>query len=508
MRDSLIGVLRNALMDLQNYAKVTYEQLDKYPVASVSPEPHKPDHLVYAKSLIIAGTLLVLSHAHAADPAACRTTLDPIADDTLLPETSGDDPDAIIFEVGELEAQFGPDPTASMTGGVILRQADKVAGADAARYDPTQRALLLEGDVRYEDPGTQILSESAEFAYDLGRIRFEGAEFSLGSNNARGSAEGIEVNRQGRLELDDVSYTSCPPGSNDWVLKAGDIDLDTREGIGTARNIKLRFQGVTILYAPYLSFPIGDARKSGILTPEVGSTSRSGNEIRVPYYWNIAPNYDATVTPRLLTDRGLQLQTQFRYLTNTMKGRANVDYLSSDNMFNDSRTLASLKHRQIFTNGWRNLIDIREVSDSQYFEDLGGSLSISSITHLNRSVSFDYFSNGLSFFGQVQDFQTIDDAITPTNEPYRRVPQLLMRGSWPDRWMGTRVALDGELVNFHRDVGVTGWRVNLAPEIALPIERPGCAARLGSARATRGGDRSSGRAGVAIGSGGRFVAGV
>ena len=428
---------------------------------------------MFSKSLIIAGAVLVLSHAHAADPAACETALDPIDDETLLAAEADENPDSITFEVGELEATFGGQPTASMSGGVVLRQGDKVAGAESARYVPEQRALFLEGEVRYEDPGTQIESDAAEFSYDFGRIRFEGAQFSLGSSNARGAAAAIEVNQQGRLELDDVSYTTCPPGSNDWELQARDIDLDTREGVGTAKGIKLRFQGVPILYAPYLSFPIGDARKSGILTPEVGSTSRSGNEIRIPYYLNLAPNYDATITPRLLTDRGLQLQTQFRYLTNSMSGKINADHLASDNMANDSRTLVSLKHRAYLGRGWRNLIDIRDVSDSQYFEDLGGSLSISSITHLNRSISFDYHTNTLSFFGQVQDYQTIDDAIAPIDEPYRRVPQLLMRGYWPEQWLGTRFTLDGELVNFDRDVGVTGWRLNMAPEISLPITRPG-----------------------------------
>ena len=428
---------------------------------------------MFSKSLIIVSTVLVLAHAHAADPAACETALDPIADETLLSEDFSGDPDSITFEVGELEAAFGGQPTASMSGGVILRQGDKVAGADVARYVPEQRALFLEGSVRYEDPGTQIVSDVAEFSYDFGRIRFEGAQFSLGSSNARGAAAAIEVNERGRLELDDVRYTTCPSGSNDWELQANDIDLDTREGVGIAKGIKLRFQGVPILYAPYLSFPIGDARKSGVLTPEVGTTSRGGREIRIPYYWNIAPNYDATITPRLLTDRGLQIQTQFRYLTESMTGRINADYLDSDNMTNDSRSLVAFRHRSQLARGWRGRIDFREVSDSQYFEDLGGSLSISSITHLNRNISFDRHTDSLSFFGQLQDFQTIDDAIAAGDEPYRRVPQLLMRGYWPDRWLGTQLDVNGELVNFDRDVGVTGWRLNLAPEVSLPISRPG-----------------------------------
>jgi len=393
--------------------------------------------------------------------------MDRVADERAL--TFGDpDSETVTLEVGGIEAQLGPEPRASMSGGVLLRRGDELAGADSARYDPVGKALLLEGGVRYEDPNSQVASDSAEFSYAMGRIRFEGADFLLGVSDGHGAADAIEINQQGRLELDGVSYTTCPPESNDWLLEARDIDLDTRRGIGTAKGIKLRFQGVPILYSPYLSFPIGDARKSGILTPQIGSTRRSGTEIRVPYYWNIAPNYDAMISPRILSDRGLQLQTQFRYLTETSSGQANIDHIASDSMFNGARTMLQLRHRTMFVNGWRNRIDFREVSDNQYFEDLGASLSASSITHLDRNLSFDYHTDNWSFFGQVQDYQAIDG-----DEPYRRLPQLLVHGAWPDTFLGMTLGFGGELVNFDHDVGVTGWRLNLSPEIELPISRPG-----------------------------------
>lgn len=383
-----------------------------------------------------------------------------------------DNPDVIQLEAGRVEAQVGDSPSVSLTEGIALRRADKVAGADSAHYDPETRAMYLNGNVRYEDPGTQILSDSAEFVYGSGRIAFSGAEFSL-SNNARGAAQRLQIDQDGLLQLDAVSYTTCPPGSNDWLVEAADIDLDTRSGIGTARGMKLRFQGIPILYAPYLSFPISDARKSGILTPEIGSTSRSGTEIRVPWYWNIAPNYDATITPRLLTDRGLQMQTQFRYLTESHSGTIDAEYLNDDSLVGDSRAYIGIGHRSLFRNRWRNEIDFREVSDNQYFEDLGGSLSASTTTHLNRALRFDFHTDTLSLFGQVQDYQTIDDAIMPADQPYQRLPQMLASGYWPDRWMGMDFRLDTELVNFDRSVGVTGWRLNVAPEAQLSIANPG-----------------------------------
>ena len=425
-----------------------------------------------AKPLIFACCLLAATSAHGADPLACRTSIgEPLTRDPAASGFAPGDPNTIVFEAGQFEAQVGTEPMARMSGGVLLRKDDKLAGAETARYDPKRQAIHLEGGVRYEDPGTQINSDTAEFAYQSGRIRFEGAEFSLGNGDSRGAATAIEINQDGRLILNGVEYTTCPRGSEDWLIQGDSIELDTGAGTGTARNVKLRFKGVPILYSPYLSFPLSDARKSGMLTPEFGTAGRSGNEFRVPFYWNIAPNYDATITPRLLTSRGLQLETQFRYLTPRNDGVLTADYLPDDSILNEARHQLRYQHRTIFESGWRNQINFREVSDSQYFEDLGGSLSISSITHLNRSIRFDYHTDHVSLLGQIQDYQTIDDAISPVDEPYRRLPQLLANGSWPVKFL--RLSLDGEVVNFDRDVGVTGWRVNAAPSIEVPIVKPG-----------------------------------
>ena len=443
---------------LQNYAKVTH--------------PCDPTIDLSSKFLIIAGALLVLPHARAAEPASCSTALERMPEQSQ-PVPTGTDPDTITLEVGGVEAQLGDQPTASLTGGIYLRQGNKLAGAESARYDPTSKTLFLEGGVKYEDPNTQVASSKGELSYDFGRIRFLGAQFAVQSNNAHGAADVIQIDRQGVLDLERVSYTTCPAGSNDWLLEARDIDLDTIRGVGSAKGVKLRFQGVPIFYAPYLSFPVGDARKSGVLSPQIGSTNRSGTEFVLPYYWNIAPNYDATITPRYLSDRGLQLQTQFRYLTKQSSGRLDVEDLPNDNMFGESRTMMRLRHRTNFDNDWRNRINFYQVSDNQYFEDLGGTLSSSSTTHLERNLIFEHYTDTISLFGQFQDYQTLDDAILPEDTPYRRVPQLLMNGVWPHEWLGTRLRFDGELVNFQRATGVTGWRLNMVPEVALPISRPG-----------------------------------
>jgi LPS-assembly protein len=432
--------------------------------------------LPLASGLIL---LLAFDLASAQDDARCVVPpLTGAERDSLLERFGTGDPDVIEFQVGELEAQIGDQPEVSMSGGVLLRSGERLAGADDAEYDPVDQALRLSGNVRYEDPDSEVISDSAEFGYLTGRIRFEGAEFQLG-NRGRGAAGVLEINQEGRLELADVGYTTCPPGSQDWIIEADDIQLDSETGVGTAHDVKLRFKGVPILWAPYMSFPITDARKSGILAPEIGSTGRGGNELSIPYYWNIAPNYDATLTPRLLTDRGLQVGAEFRYLFSHSTGTAQAEYLPNDNKYNDNRYLLGFDHQTLFRGGWRNLIDFTQVSDPQYFEDLGGSISLASITHLNRSALFDYYGENWSMLARFQDYQTIDQAIAPIDEPYRRLPQVSVSGYWPRGLLGLDYRLNTELVNFDRDVGDTGWRLNVAPGVVIPFERPGWFIRPG-----------------------------
>jgi LPS-assembly protein len=418
--------------------------------------------------------LLALAPAYGQQDLICKAPdTASLADESEIERLDAADPGAIEFLAGGLEARFGAHPDASMTGGVLVRSGNRLAGADSANYDPTAKSLTLDGSVRYEDPETTITSTRAEFAYVTGRVRFEGAEFSLGRNASRGAADMLEINEDGTVKLDEVRYTTCPPGSNDWMLEAGDIDLDTEDGTGTARNVKLRFQGLPILYSPFLSFPLSDARKTGILTPEFGSAGRSGSELRMPFYWNIAENRDATLTPRLLSSRGLQLGTEFRYLTRRNEGIAQFEYLPDDNLAGRDRSLLTIEQQTIFDNAWRGRVDFREASDSGYFEDLGGSLSVSSITHLDRSMVFDFYGEHWSLLGRLQDYQTIDDTIAPEDEPYRRLPQFRATGSWPDRFLGLRYGIDSELVYFDRDQGVTGWRLDMAPQIDWPLASAG-----------------------------------
>ena len=226
----------------------------------------------------------------------------------LPPATSTTNPADEDIEVSSQGAELSRTGDALLKGKVDVRQGDRHLSAEDVQYDDATQSLSMEGNVEYQDPLVRVRGDTGK--YDAaGGASFGGAEFELPSRPARGAAKEIVVKRDGQVSLDDVRYTTCPVGNEDWVLKAGDIDLDTAERNGTGRRIRLDFKGVPILYTPYISFPLGNQRSRGFLFPEFGVSDRNGVELGSPYYFNLAPNFDLLMTPRIWTNRGLALRT-------------------------------------------------------------------------------------------------------------------------------------------------------------------------------------------------------
>lgn len=395
----------------------------------------------------------------------------PFENSRLAADDDGAPPGALRFESGVGDISLGGNGI--LADGVLIRRDDDYLAADSASFDAQNGIIELQGDVQYSGISSSVRGQGARFDYELGNIRFTDSEFELPDNRGHGQAGLLEIDKSGKISLKKVDYTSCPPGNEDWLIRAGSIQLDSVSGIGTAKNLRLEFQGVPILYAPYLSFPITDARKSGILIPDFGTSGRSGTDVRVPYYWNIATNYDATITPRLLTKRGFQLNTEFRYLTRSSEGAVDVHYLPDDNAFNADRTYATVRNTTMLPADFRFRLDAQDVSDVQYFEDLGESQSTSSITFLNRAATIDRYSKHWTMVATAQAYQVLDTNLVGTDRPYRRLPQITIDGFWPDLYRGLDFRLSNELTRFDRDVGVTGWRYHTEPSLRLPIRKAG-----------------------------------
>lgn len=353
----------------------------------------------------------------------------------------------------------------------VTRDGERI-NADYLRYNRAENYVDATGNVRVTQPsGARFMTGEVHRDLDSGVGSASAGTYRLtGRQLGRGDMAGIEFLDQDRTRLSDVRFTTCPENRDDWFLRARRLDLDTAEDIGVARNVTLEFLGLPVLYLPYLSFPISDQRKSGFLFPQLGYGSRTGAVVATPYYWNIAPNYDATLTPRLLTDRGVQLQTEFRYLGRGFRGQLDAEYLPNDDITGEDRAAGTFVHFQTFSPRWSGFVNLRRVSDNDYVSDFGDHLHVTAETHLPQNAEIRYRGSIWTFTTRASDYQTIDRTIAPMNRPYARLPQLLLAGNTVGAG-ALQYRFESELVNFDRDAGITGQRAHLSPSIRLPLTK-------------------------------------
>lgn len=356
-----------------------------------------------------------------------------------------------------------------LTGNVDIIKDNQRLLADRVIYDQQQDRADAEGNVLLLQEGIQIKSTRGYKQIEGEQAEFENARFLLPERNGRGTAKTIFVESATQTHLTDTTYSTCPPGNQDWELRTGKLALDKQTGTGTARDVSLRFKGVPFLYTPYLSFPIDDRRKSGFLMPSYGSTDNTGTDISIPYYWNIAPNRDATITLRNMSKRGVQVGAEYRYLHDNSSGQLAFEALPDDQLYGDDRSLLTYTHSATYGDHWSNEVLLNNASDDDYFTDLGENLSLSSITHLERRIDLTHTQDNWSLRTRLQNFQPINSA-----ENYQRLPQLTLTTTFPEQINGFNYSLGSEFVRFdHKDNKVDGERLDLYPAVAYDYSEVG-----------------------------------
>lgn len=417
-----------------------------------------------------------IKHAHS--PLACLVLLAPVAaaaQGICLPPAVTSEPEPVASPAQDfLEIDAGSisvrrDATTILSEGIRLNYKDGVVTAERATYDPEDTSIAIIGRVTFDNEDFSVFAEDAVLNRETEELSFSAGGFNLPKRPARGSAETIHLTNANLLSLTNLTFTTCPEDDVDWQLLARELELDSEAGFGTARGVRLKFKKIPILYAPYFSFPINDQRKSGFLAPNVAERERTGFDITVPYYFNLAPNYDLTLRPRYMSKRGLQINGTFRYLTPRSNGQFGFEYLPDDEQFHSARRYVNLQHETLFARNWQLIAGIEDVSDPTYFEDMGDSLSVTSLTHLNRFLDISYFGSRWSVDTRLQNFQTLDPFAT--DQPYERLPEVLFQGEWGQRIVGFES--ETELVNFDRNVGPTGWRFDSTQELSLRFARAG-----------------------------------
>lgn len=364
------------------------------------------------------------------------------------------------------------------SGNVDLLYGTQRLSTDSLHVDEGKSRFDALGNVIFKDRGFTIKGPQAELNTATEKGAFSQATWFFSPRHARGEASRIYRKSEDVLSLRNATYTTCDPGSDDWKLSAKKVELNRATGQGTGRNVVMKLANVPVFYTPWFRFPIDDRRKSGFLTPTWGTSSNSGLTIEIPYYWNIAPHYDNTFAPRYLDNRGLQLRTEFRYLLPTGPdvgslqqsglGDVGLEYLS-DSKANKNRYQVAFKDRRRLTARWHTDVQVTAVSDDEYFEDLGNTLSQTSVQFLQRRMDVRYFGNYWNLLTRVQDYQTVDNTISKGDRPYQRLPQFLYNLNLPEQKLGLDYKLLGEWVNFNRDVGVKGNRLDSYLELKRPL---------------------------------------
>lgn len=288
--------------------------------------------------------------------------------------------------------------------------------------------------------------------------------------SSRATADVLKFQSENIKNMTNVSYTSCDAGSNDWYIKASELEINTQSKSATAHNANIEFKGVPILYSPWMDFSYSSDRKSGFLSPIFGTTSRSGFEFLSPYYWNISPNLDATFGIRALSQRGLQLQGELRYLEPAFYGTNNIEYLPSDQNTGEDRFYTRLIHSHNLGNGWIAGYNFEKVSDDQYFSELSTRITSTSRVILPQRAYVIHADENWSFTGALQKYQTLNGV----SYPYEMLPQLTFQG-FKD-WDFLSGKLDTELVSFEKasdaPKDVTGSRFTMYPNLSYSFSKP------------------------------------
>lgn len=405
-----------------------------------------------------------------ADSSAPQPRLAPGATEVRALKISGTRGTGLVAE-GEAELQRDD----------ILLQADRVS------YDELTDEAVAEGHVRLQR-GTDRISgprlnlfvgdqvgtfESPQYYFSRPKAAAQAGEPARDVAGS-GEADALLLEGENQYRLKNGTWTTCEATDPDWYLKARDLQLDYDREVGTARDGSIVFMDVPLFWMPWIEFPLVAQRQSGLLPPTFGSSNKTGLDFAQPYYWNIAPNYDATITPRYMGRRGLQIGGEFRYLGQSYQGQTSAEWLPEDNVTGEARRFGSLQHQHRITPTLYGSLDLNSASDDAYFEDLSSRIAIASQSHLLREGRLLYTGGGWwTASALMQSYQTLnpdpEDFVAP---PYRRLPQLQLNALRADLPYGGLFRLDSEYVSFAHsdDEEAEAGRLIAYPQLSLPLQ--------------------------------------
>ena len=353
-----------------------------------------------------------------------------------------------------------------LEGDVIIQQSGRQMESGYAEFDSANRQALLRSNVRYREPGFLLRSDTISADLDRSIAIANESSYVLHENELRGEALALTRYADKSIETQQSRITYCEPGNDDWAIRAQEMTLYPAEGYGESWHTRFEVAGVPVFYLPYFYFPLDDTRRSGLLYPTLSSSETDGYDLAIPYYFNIAPNVDDTLTARLIEHRGLLLENEARYLNRYSMNTLNTGWISDDDIYGDERWLLNFNHSGNPAPGFSSAIEYSRVSDNDYFDDLMPvEIRVPTSDNLNQRASLSYSAATWNASVLVNDYQTIDGG----TEPYARMPQLTLSGA--ESYSDLRLGYIGQFTEFKHDSSIDGQRLHLRPTLSYDWSR-------------------------------------
>ncbi|WP_221800827.1 LPS-assembly protein LptD [Oceanobacter mangrovi] len=343
------------------------------------------------------------------------------------------------------------DGNAELTGDVTMHYGSTILKSDQASWDAALQHGSFSGDIRVDNGAVVLQGKGASYSHNIAgeagsdgtgdevsELKLQQSEYSLPERHMRGSADHMTTRSDGVIALQGATVTWCEPGQNDWQIAASEIHLDQQKGIGSAWNTRLEVMDVPVFYLPYYRFPIDDRRTTGFLDPSFSIGGDAGlQELKTPFYLNLAANLDATITPHYVNEHGWLWENQLRHKTALLgDGELNYAYLNQDASTGDERWLINYRQSGKISERWTHEWIYNHVSDDDYLSDFNSSYGIDRSTHLPRKGRVTYRGDDFTVNLEASEYQTIDSTISLEERPYKRLPQasLNYQKRWQDGW--------------------------------------------------------------------------
>lgn len=377
------------------------------------------------------------------------------------------------IQVKSQDSEINQDTFAHFKGNVEIDSKQAKITANEAIFDRQTQTLKATGNVGFLDKHITVSSKQVQLNRSSNELLIEDSSYALNKVQGHGQAEKIAIGKQSGINLIESSFSTCPVDDEVWRIQASNIEFTPDQARGVVKHARFYIKGVPVLYLPYFSFPVNDQRQSGILYPSFNSNSSTGIGIEQPVYWNIAPNYDLTLSPRVMTKRGLQLKTEFRYLTQQHAGQVNLEYLANDMELDDNgdsdsdRYFYRFVHTGRIGENWQVHADLNGLSDDNYIVDLGSNFYNRADTHLYKTFGMSYFSEDLSLTAQFRDFEVLGDH----PDSYRALPEIRL-DYLTDLAFNTEFEIHSELAYFESAEleKPSATRFHIAPTLRIPYQ--------------------------------------